>query len=313
MPPATHLRPGVSVISRYEFIDGEKATLAADGKKKYALVKMCEWMEVSASGFYEWWHRPASATAVRRARLCLVIAKSFEDSDGTYGYRRVHAELAGWGEEVSAELVRLLMRQLGLVACQPCPWRHSLTEQGPSGPIPDLVHRDFTAKVPGTKMVGDITYVPTWEGWLYLATVIDCHHKGVIGWAMADNYKTPLIAAAIDMAVRNHDIAVGAVFHSDRGSNYTSVDFATTLSGHEIRQSVGRTGICYDNAMAESFFAALKNERVHRTVYPTRAHAERDIARYIEFRYNTRRLHSGLGYKTPQAVLDEYRNGQQAA
>lgn len=301
------------MTSRYEFIDGEKATRDESGGFKYKIVKMCEWMEVSKSGFYEWSSRPMSATAQRRAYLCLVITRAFEDSDGTYGHRRIHAQLARWGEHASLELVRALMRELGLVACQPRPWRHSLTVGGPAGPIPDLVNRDFTAETPGTKMVGDITYIPTWEGWLFLATVIDCHHKSVIGWATGDNYKTPLITAAISMAVTNHDIAKDAIFHSDRGSNYTSEEFALFLERHGIRQSVGRTGICYDNAMAESFFAALKNERVHRTVYPTREHARKDIVRYIEFRYNKKRLHSGLGYRTPQEVYDEYLNRNRAA
>ena len=263
-------------------------------------------MEVSTAGFYEWLNRPASATAKRRDHLKLLIEKAFTDSDCTYGYRRLHAQLARWNEHCTPELVRALMRALGLVACQPRPWRHNLTESGPSGPIPDLVARDFTAAAPGTKMVGDITYIPTWQGWLYLATVIDCHTKAVIGWAMDDNYKTPLITAAIDMAVRNHTISPAAIFHSDRGSNYTSTEFAGTLAGHNIRHSVGRTGICYDNAMAESFFAALKNERVHRTQYPTREHARKDLVRYIEFRYNTKRLHSALSTRTPQEVHNEY-------
>jgi putative transposase len=301
------------VSARYEFIDGEKACVTDVGGLTYTVTKMCEWMEVSTSGFYEWRSRPQSATAARRDYLKLLIEKAFTDSDGTYGYRRLHAQLARWDEHCTPELVRALMRALGLVACQPRPWRHSLTESGPSGLIPDLVARDFTADAPGTKMVGDITYIPTWEGWLYLATVIDCHTKAVVGWAMDDNYKTPLISAAIDMAVRNVVVAPGAIFHSDRGSNYTSADFAATLAGHDIRQSVGRTGICYDNAMAESFFAALKNERVHRTQYPTREHARKDLARYIEFRYNTRRLHSGLGYRTPQEVHNEYLETNTAA
>jgi putative transposase len=135
----------------------------------------------------------------------------------------------------------------------------------------------------------------------------------VIGYAMDDNYKTPLIEAAIHMAARNYELRPDAIFHSDRGSNYTSYQFGHTLETLGIRQSVGRTGICYDNAMAESFFANLKNERVHRTVYPTRQHAMDDIARYIELRYNTQRLHSGLGYKTPHEVYTEYLNRQQAA
>ena len=299
--------------ARYEFIDVEKATRDAQGMPKYRIVRMCEWLEVSTSGFYEWLSRPMSATAARREYLMLLIEKAFADSDETYGYRRVHAQLLRWGEACTAELVRALMRFLGLVACQPRPWRHSLTEQGLSGPIPDLLGRDFSADAPGTKMVGDITYIPTWEGWLFLATVLDCHTKAVVGWAMDDNYKTPLISAAIDMAVRNHSLSSQAIFHSDRGSNYTSVEFAATLRGHGMRQSVGRTGICYDNAMAESFFAALKNELVHRTVYPTRKHARKDVAHYIEMRYNSRRLHSGLGYKTPNEIRDEYLNRNSVA
>lgn len=274
---------------------------------------MCAWLEVSTSGFYEWLRRPISATAKRREYLTLLIDKAFTDSDGTYGYRRLHAQLLRWGEQCTPELVRGLMRELGLVACQPRPWRHSLTESDGSGSIPDRLGRDFTADSPGTKMVGDITYIATWQGWLYLATVIDCHTKAVVGWAMDDHYKTPLITAAIDMAVRNHAIQPKAIFHSDRGSNYTSAEFAEVLANHDILPSVGRTGICYDNAMAESFFAALKNERVHRTQYPTREHARKDVARYIEFRYNSKRLHSGLGYRTPQEVNDEYLTSHTAA
>jgi transposase InsO family protein len=191
------------------------------------------------------------------------------------------------------------MRELGLKPCQPRPWRFSLTEgDGQEHGIPDLVRRDFTAAAPGEKMVGDITYIPTWEGWLYLATVIDCHTKAVVGWAAGDNYKTPLIEQAVEMAARNYPLAANAVFHSDRGSNYTSQQFARTLNKYNLRQSVGRTGICFDNVMAESFFAALKNERVHRTQYPTREHARRDIVRYIEFWYNSKPRHSGLQYRT---------------
>jgi putative transposase len=285
-----------------------------NGERRYTVTKMCSWLGVSTSGYYEWRSRPESATAQRRERLKKLIIDVFDDSDETYGHRRVHAALVRRGEHCSVELVRGLMRQLRLIPCQPRPWRHSLTEADPgAGPLPDLVNRDFTAAQPGVKLVGDITYVPTWQGWVYLATVIDCHTKEVIGWAMDDNYKTPLIEAAIQMASRNHDIRPGAIFHSDRGSNYTSAQFAKTLRELDIRQSVGRTGICYDNAMAESFFGALKTERVHRTQYPTRQHAINDVARYIELRYNSKRLHSALGYKTPREVHNEYLNRQLAA
>ncbi len=274
---------------------------------------MCHRLGVSKSGYYEWRGRPASATAERRSLISALIRRSFEGSDSTYGYRRVRAELVRWGVECGLELVRALMRGMGLVPCQPGPGRRGLTEQGGPGVIPDLVNRDFTAAEPSVKWVGDITYIPTREGWLYLAMVLDCCTKEVVGYAMADHYRTPLIEDAIRMAVRNHGVADGAVFHSDRGSNYTSGWFAGVLESLGIRQSVGRTGICFDNGMAESFFGVLKNERVHRVVYLTREEARADIARYIELRYNTRRLHSALGYRTPREVRDEYVSRRQVA
>jgi transposase InsO family protein len=301
------------VSEKYSFIEAENATVAGETACAPTVTQMCGWLQVSRSGFYEWRSRPDSAAVKRRNELKLLIVKAFEDSDGTYGYRRVALQLARWGVAAGLELVRGLMRELGLVPCQPRPWRPSTTQQGQAGPIPDLVARDFSAAAPGEKMVGDITCIPTWQGWLYLATVIDCATRKVVGWAMDDNYKTPLITAAIEMAVRNLDLPAGAVFHSDRGSNYTSAEFAAVLGRLGIRQSVGRTGICFDNALAESFNAALKVERVHRTVYPTRKKARDDIARYIEIRYNRMRLHSALGYRTPQEIHDEYLSMQAAA
>lgn len=301
--------------SKYEFIDAEYAnpSVIIDGVF-LTIVQMCRWLGVSRSGFYEWRSRPESATARRREELKAWVAFFFDASDGTYGYRRIHADLVEAGVQAGLELVRSCMRELGLQPCQPRPWRFSLTEgDGQEHAIPDLVQRDFTAEAPGLKMVGDITYIETWEGWVYLATVIDCHTKAVIGWAIDDNYQTPLIERAIKMAARNHKLARGAIFHSDRGSNYTSKKFAKTLRRLRLRQSVGRTGICYDNSLAESFFAALKNERVHRTEYPTREHARRDIARYIEFWYNPKRRHSALGYKSPDQVHAEYLSLQLAA
>ena len=298
---------------KYGFIDAQYAEPPAVGGNAPTITCMCKWLGVSKSGFYEWRSRPESATAKRREKLKLLITKAFGDSDGTYGYRRIWSQLTRWGVHAGLELVRDLMRELGLVACQPRPWRPSTTRQGQAGPIPDLMNRDFSAAVPGEKMVGDITYIPTWEGWVYLATVIDCATRKVAGWAMDDNYRTPLITAAIEMAARNLDLPQDAVFHSDRGSNYTSAEFAAVLEQLGIHQSVGRTGICFDNSLAESFNAALKVERVHRTVYPTRKKAKDDIARYIELRYNQRRLHSALGYRTPQEALNEYLNRQLAA
>lgn len=293
------------MTAKYEFIDAEKAS--------YPIVKMCSWLGVSRSGFYEWTSRPESATARRRKELCLLIAKAFEDSDATYGYRRVHAQLARWGVRASLELVRALMRALNLQPCQPKPWRPVTTVAGDAGTIPDLVRRDFTAAAPGAKLVGDITYLRTWEGFLYLATVIDCHTKECVGYAMADHMRTELVIAALDMAARNNRLTRGTIFHTDRGTQYTSAAFAEHTAKLGVRRSMGRTGVCFDNAAAESFNAAVKVERANRTVYPTRDHARKDITRYIELRYNTRRLHSALGYRTPREAYSDYINAHPAA
>ena len=291
--------------ARFELIDAEKAN--------FPTVKMCEWAEVSTSGYYEGKDRPDSATALRRDHLKKLITAIFELSDETYGYRRVHAQLLRQGAQVSAELVRELMRALELVSCQPKPYRPTTTTPGDPGPIPELVNRDFTAEAPGEKMVSDITYIPTTEGWLYLATVIDCYTKACIGYAMADHLRSELVIDALAMAARNYPLAPGAIFHSDRGTQYTSTAVAAATELLDIRRSVGATGVCFDNALAESFNATVKVERVNRTIYPTREHARADVARYIEFRYNTQRLHSALGYQTPQEVYTEYLNRQSAA
>ena len=228
------------MTDKFEFIDAEYAAYQeSDDIYVPSVVKMCRWIEVSRSGFYEWRGALESATANRRGELALIIAKSFDDSNETYGYRRVHADLAAWGVPCGPELVRSIMRELGLEPCQPKPWRFSLTEgDGQEHDIPDLMNRDFTADAPGLKMVGDITYISTWQGWVYLATVIDCYTKAIVGWAIDDNYKTPLIEQAIEMAARNNALADKAIFHTDRGSNYTSAQFARTLERLSIRHSV---------------------------------------------------------------------------
>ena len=303
------------MTGKYSFIDAEYAgTPGEDAGDAPTIMQMCGWLGVSKSGYYDWRSRPQSAAAKRRELLKIKIKALFEANNEEYGYRRLLAAADQGGVQCCPELVRDLMRELGLEPCQPKPWRRSLTEQDvQAGPVPDLVNRDFTAGKPGEKMVGDITYIPPWQGWLYLATVIDCATRKIVGWAMDDNYKTPLIIAAIQMAARNLDLPGGAIFHSDRGSNYTSARFGDELEKLGIRQSVGRTGICYDNALAESVNGTLKVELVYRTVYPDHEKAREDIARWIELRYNRTRLHSGLGYRTPQEVLDEYLNGQEAA
>lgn len=293
------------MTAKFELIDAEKAN--------YGIVKMCAWLEVSRSGYYEWRDRPASATAQRRELLKDLIEEIFYEYEEVYGYRRIHAELLRRGERCSDELVRVLMRELGLLPAQVRPYKPKITEQGAFRGIPDLVRQDFTADRPGVKLVGDITYISTWEGFCSLATVIDCYSKAVVGWAVADHYRTELISEAIENAVQTFAVEMDAIFHSDRGSNYTSDEFGIVLKNLHIRRSVGRTGICYDNAMAESFFSALKNEWLKRYVFTSRAKARRAVMRYIEGFYNRRRLHSAVGYRTPFEVLDEYAESQSAA
>jgi len=230
-------------------------------KYAYPVKKMCRWLTVSPSGFFDWRRRPQSATAARRAELTALVRHIFDESDETYGYRRVHAELCRRGVQAGPELVRAIMRDQHLVPCQPRPWRASLTDNdGRQLAIPDLVNRDFTADAPGQKMVGDITYIPTWEGWLYLATVIDCHTKAVVGYAMGDNYQTPLIVEAIRKAAGTITLPAEAIFHSDRGSNYTSDHFARTLTD-------ARTSPATSTGRGRTRSRAAFNTSARRTTY----------------------------------------------
>lgn len=291
---------------KYELIDVEKAT--------FPIMKMCDWLDVSKSGYYEWRDREVSAAALRRDELKAKIKQVFDDSYETYGYRRVHVELVRQGEEVGDELVGQLMREQGLVACQPRPYKPVTTvADGGEAGVGDLVCRDFTAKAPGVKLVSDITYIPTWEGWLYLATVIDCYSKAVVGWSMSESLHADLVCAAVAAAACQIDLQPGCIFHSDRGSQYTSAQLRAHLAGYDMRGSVGRTGVCWDNAMAESFFAALKNEWLNRMVFATKEQARREVVRYIETFYNRKRLHSGLGYRVPLEVHNAWVNRQLAA
>ncbi|MBB2910609.1 transposase InsO family protein [Streptosporangium becharense] len=277
------------------------------------MAMMCRLLHVSTSGYYEWKDRPPSAAERRRYELMERIAEIFDDSGRTYGYRRVHAELLRSGRAVDDELVRRLMRQMGLVPVQVKRRRGLTVADAQAGPIADLLGRDFTAPVPGAKMVGDITQIDTGEGPLFLATVIDCFSKSVIGWSIDVRYPAALVCAAIEMAVRRVPPPAGAVFHSDRGSQYTSAEFGQVLEKHGIRGSVGRTGVCFDNAMAESFFGKLKTELVHHRSFATRAEARRAVIQYIEGFYNSRRLHSALEYRPPVEVLDEWLANSTAA
>ncbi len=293
---------------KYALIGAEKA----DPGSPFTVTLMCRVLAVSSSAFYAWTLAQTSARAARRALLAVHVQAAFTAGRGTYGVRRVHAMLTRSDvpdvASASPKLVRSVMAELGLKACQPRAYkRTTLRDPDAAAPlIPDLLGRDFSAPAPGVKLVGDITYIRTWQGWLYLATVIDCHTKAVIGWSMAEHMRTDLIADALTMATANYPLAPGAVFHSDRGTQYTSTQFAGQLRDNNMKASMGRTGVCWDNAMAESFFGALKNELIYRHVFPTRERARSAIAEYIEVFYNRQRLHSGLGYKTPLEVLQHH-------
>ncbi|MGC0367057.1 putative transposase [Rhodococcus sp. 27YEA15] len=291
-------------MAKYEFVD----SYVTDDSTTVSIVDRCRWLEVSTSGFYHWRSRPQSATSIRRDVLAEQIRSFFGASNGTYGYRRIHADLAAAGVECSPELVRSIMREHDLIPCQLRPFRVT-TDSAPDGEpvVPDLLLRDFTADRPGITFVGDITYVHTWQGFVYLATVIDCFSRKVVGWSIADHMRTELVATALTNAAATTLIEPDAIFHSDRGSVYTSRAYRTLVSSLGIRSSMGRTGVCWDNSMAESFFAALKNERIYRTVYPTKDKARQDIIKYIEGFYNSRRRHSALGYRFPNDVHYSYK------
>ena len=205
---------------KFAFILAQKAVRNPDGSPRYQIKQMCRWLQVSTSGFHDWVGRGLSPTQAWRHELGLIIDHIFASHDGTFGYRRVHAALARMGRHVDPETVRSIMRARGLVACQPRAKRRCTTRRAKDvADIPDLVGRDFTSDTPGAKLVGDVTYVRTWEGWLYVALVIDCCSRAIIGWAMADHYKTSLVVEAVRMAAANITPPPGAVFHSDRGSN----------------------------------------------------------------------------------------------
>jgi putative transposase len=300
---------------KFELIAAEKA----DPTSRCPVIKMCAWLGVSTSGFYDHCNAVETDRARRRTKIITHVQAAYRLGRGAYGVRRVHAVLARSEDpevsSVSLKLVRAVMAELGLAGCQPQSYK-TTTRPDPdaTGQPADLVGGDFTAEQPGTKLVGDITYIKTWQGWLYLATVIDCCTRQVVGWSMAEHMRSSLICDAVSMAAARGSLEPDAVFHSDRGSQYTSTEFAVLLGDLNLRGSMGRVGQCWDNALAESFFGALKNELVHRMVFATRAKARRAIAEYIEVFYNRVRLHSALGYKTPDEVAQTYRqNAAKAA
>ena len=243
-----------------------------------------------------------------------MIKDIFEHSDDTYRYRRIQVILERRSVRADGSTIRSVMRDLGLQAAQPRAKVRTTVLADDLDDRPDLLRRDFTADEPGKKLCGDIppqaggapSYVRTWAGFIYLTTVLDCCTKKVVGYAVADHMRTSLVCQAIDMAVRRCPVEKGVtIFHSDRGSQYTPQRFLDHLRSYDICPSVGRTGVCWDNAWAESFNATLKNERVHRIVYPTKDKAIKDITSWVELTYNHVRLHSSLGYRIPDEVERE--------
>jgi transposase InsO family protein len=286
-------------------IEAEKAT--------YKIAWMCRLLEVPRSSFYAWRHRVETPTAVRRRELAGHVCRVFAGSRQTSGCRRIAAQLNREGIDCSVGLVADLMRELGLRAVQPRAYKRTTVPGAEPVDSPDLIGRDFTAEAPGERLVGDITYLRTAQGWLYLATVIDLATRMVIGWQLASHMRTSLVIDALQMAIDSGQVRHDAIFHSDRGCQYTSAQFARFCADHQVRTSLGRTGQCWDNAAAESFFAALKNEMYYRESFTTRARARFAVADYIEVFYNRRRLHSTLGYRTPFEALTEFHTAAAAA
>jgi putative transposase len=274
---------------------------------------MCRELGVSRSGYYAWRGRAPSERARADAGLREVIAQVWQRLRGNPGVRRVHAELITLGHKVSPKRVWRLMRETGLQGRHPKPWKRTTTAGDAPVPAPDLIGRDFTAEAVNQRWCGDITYIKTWDGWAYLATVIDLHSRAVVGWAITDHMRTELVTAALDRALAHRDPPAGVIFHSDRGSQYTSTAFAEYCTRNGIRRSLGRTGICYDNAVSESFFATYKKELIHTRPWPTIKHLAKETFDWIETYYNTQRRHSTLDYLTPREYELGYREISQIA
>jgi transposase InsO family protein len=255
-------------------------------------------LAISRQGFYQWKKRVPSRRDRDDSVLKSKIEAIFDLHKKRYGVRRVHAELIRSGVRVAYKRVQRLMRELGLVSVHPRPWKRTTIPAGACD-LPDLVGRQFNPEKPNTIWYGDITYVQTCDGWAYIASVIDAHSRKVIGWSVANHMRTELVEAALTMAIGQRTPPPGVIFHADRGSQYTSDRFVGFCKSNDIRNSVGRTGICYDNSAAESFWATLKKELIHLHPWGSIGKLQREVFEYIEGYYNSRRIHSSLDYLTP--------------
>ena len=268
-------------------------------KAEHPVKTMCRVLGVSRSGFHAWERRSPCRRELDDRVLVERIGAIHRRSRGTYGARRVHAELAHEGVSVGRKRVERLMRRArlsGLVKRR----RGRTTVRVPGVRCaPDLVERDFAPRAPDRLWVADITYVRTWEGWLYLAAVVDCFSRRVVGWSLADHMRAELVVDALEMAVARRRPHAGLVHHSDQGSQFVSLVFGQRCRDAGIEISMGSKGDCYDNSVAESFFATLKKDLIHRQSWPTKTEARTAIFEFIEAFYNRERRHSTLGYLSP--------------
>jgi putative transposase len=277
-------------VSSYRLIEAEKTS--------FPVHLMCRMLGVSRSGYYGWRDRPPSRRSREDTALTEKVREIHRRSRHTYGSPRVHAELRALGTRCSRKRVERLMRKSGLRGCMRGR-RRGTTHRGKRALAEDLLKRNFAATEVDRVWVADITYVATAEGFLYLAFILDVHSRRIVGWAMESHLRTELVVDALQMAVWRRKPAPGLVHHSDQGVQYTALSFSERLREVGITPSMGRTGSALDNAMAESFVSTLKAELVSRLDFPTRQAAKTAIFEYLETFYNTRRLHSSLGYMSP--------------
>ncbi len=278
-------------MNLFGFIDAERAYLP--------VALLCRTLGVSRSGYYDWKGRPPSKRDRENDALTETIREIHERSRQTYGSPRVHAELRTLGTRCSRKRVERLMHKAGLQGCMRGRRRGTTHRSKRSAAAEDLVRRNFAATKIDRVWVADITYVATGGGFLYLAFILDVHSRRIVGWAMEDHLRTELVVDALQMAVWRRKPAPGLVHHSDQGVQYTALSFSERLREVGITPSMGRTGSALDNAMAESFVSTLKAELVSGLEFPTRQAAKTAIFDYLETFYNTRRLHSSLGYMSP--------------
>lgn len=276
---------------RYAFI--------AEHAAEFGVERMCRLLEVGRSGYYAWKRRAPSSRSQNNQVLTAQIRAAFAANRKSYGSPRLYRALQQQGQGCGRHRVARLMRQAGLQARPKRRWRPTTTQRDPARlPAPNLLGQDFTATAPDQKWVSDFTYIETREGWLYLAVVLDLFSRRVIGWSMSQTMDASLVEAALRMALTDRQPGAGLLHHSDQGSQYTSSVYLDYLTAAQARLSMSRVGNCYDNAVAESFFATLKAECVT-TVFPTLAEARTVIFEYVEVWYNQHRLHSSLGYCSP--------------